>query len=325
MRLTAGVGRYDRTEPLIDGRIRVAGFDIDFESPPLEELFARAFDRAEFDIAELSFSNFLYLTAAGECRYRGLPVFPSRMFRHSAIYIRTDRGIREPRDLAGRLVGVREYSMTAALVARGILDDEYGVPAAAVRWRCGRTEKDDAQPVVRMRPRGIDVSEIEAGENLSELLRQGRIDALVAYKPPSCYLARAPHIDRLFPDHASIERDYYARTRIFPIMHLVGIRRDLAARHPGLCVAVCEAFEAAKRDALHALESYSSLSVSLPWAPVHLAAARAALGADFWPYGIERNRASIAAIARYSVRQGLAARELAIDELFEPSCLAWAP
>lgn len=325
MRLLAGVGRYDRTEPLLDGRVRVDGAEVAFQSPPLEELFARAFDQGEFDIAELSFSNYLYLTAEANCRYVGLPIFPSRMFRHSAIYIRTDRGIRNARDLAGRLVGVREFSMTAALVARGVIEDEYDLPASAIHWCYGRTEANDPLPIMRMRPRGVDVEPIAPETNLSALLQDGKIDALIAYKPPNCYLAGAPHVSRLFPDHVAAERDYYARTGIFPIMHLVGIRRELAAQHPELCIAVCNAFETAKRAALYALEGYGSLAVSLPWAPANLAEVRALMGRDFWAYGVQRNRAAIEAVARYSAKQGLASRTLRVDDLFAPATLGWAP
>jgi len=132
-------------------------------------------------------------------------------------------------------------------------------------------------------------------------------------------------VGRLFPDHVAAEREYYARTGVFPIMHLVGIRRELAARHPELCIAVCDAFEAAKRSALHALENYGSLAVSLPWAPAHLAEARALMGHDFWAYGVERNRAAIEAVARYSATQGLASRTLRVEDLFAPATLAWSP
>jgi 4,5-dihydroxyphthalate decarboxylase len=325
MKLLAGIGRYDRTAPLLDGSVKVEGADLAFQSPPLEELFVRAFDKGEYDIAELSLSNYVYLTSEGRCQFIGLPVFPSRTFRHAAIYIRTDKDLRSPRDLAGRLVGVREFSMTAALMARGVLEDDFGVPASAIRWRYGRAESYDSPPVVRMRPRGIEVEPIAAGENLSDLLRAGNIDALVAYKPPSCFEEKAPHVRRLFPDHIAAERDYYARTGIFPIMHLVAVRRELAATNPGLCIAVCNAFEEAKRMAFEALEGYSSLAVSLPWAPANLADARAVMGEDFWPYGVARNRAAIEAVTRYSAAQGLASRVLRIEELFAGNTLEWSP
>jgi 4,5-dihydroxyphthalate decarboxylase len=325
MNLLAGIGRYDRTAPLLEGLVKVKGTNTAFESPPLEELFARSFDKGEYDIAELSFSNYVYLTSEGGCGYVGLPIFPSRTFRHAAIYIRTDRGIRSPRDLIGRVVGVREFSMTAALMARGALEDDFGVSSSDIRWRYGPAESYDSKPIVRMQPRGVETKPIADGENLSDLLRDGKIDALVAYKPPSCFKENAPHVRRLFPDHVAAERDYYARTGIFPIMHLIGIRRELAQQQPGLCLAVCDAFEEAKRLAFEALEAYQYPAVSLPWPQANLAEARELMGEDFWPYGVAPNRTAIEAVTRYSAAQGLASRELRMDELFAQNTLEWLP
>ena len=324
MQLKIGIGRYDRTQALLDGRVSVEGYEARFESPPLEELFARAFDKGDYDIAELSFSNYLYLFSEAKSHYIGLPIFPSRMFRHSAFFIRADRGIRTPRDLAGRTIGVREYSMTAALVARGVLDDEYGVPSSAIRWRFGPADRYDAKPIIRMQPRGIDLAPIEDGQNLSDLLRDGELDAMVAYKPPKCFVERAPNVARLFPDHVKVEQDYFARTRIFPIMHLVGIRRELAS-DAALCNAVSDAFERAKGEAIDSLAMYQALNVSLPWAPSDLERVRAFMGEDYWPYGISPNRAAIEAITRYSNMQGLATRVLAVEEVFAPAAMDWKP
>ncbi|MEC8564630.1 MAG: ABC transporter substrate-binding protein, partial [Pseudomonadota bacterium] len=198
------------------GLVEVEGVDADYVTAPLEEIFARAFDDQAFDVTELSFSNYLYLTSTGDCPYVGLPVFPSRAFRHSAIYIRTDRGIRGPRDLAGRVVGVREYSMTAALVARGVLEDDFGLRAAEVRWRYGPADAGDSAPIVRVRPNGVELVPLAGGANLSDALRDGVLDALVAYKPPPAFLDGAPNVGRLFVDPAAVEADYARRTGIFP-------------------------------------------------------------------------------------------------------------
>ena len=324
MKLVVGLGRYDRTAPLLEGRIGIEGADASFESPPLETLFARAFDKGDLEVAELSFSNYVYLTSVGRCNWVALPIFPSRTFRHASLYVRSDAGVRTPRDLIGRRVGVREFSMTAALMARGVLEDDFGVRASSIKWRYGRADADDALPIARMKPRDTEVEAIADNENLSDHLVAGKIDALVAYKPPQCFEQGAPNVRRLFPDHVSAERDYYARTGVFPIMHIVAIRRDLAS-NAKLCVAVCNAFEQARRLAFAALEAYASLSVALPWAFANLAEARAAMGHDFWPYGIEKNRAAIEAVARYSHAQGLAGRVLGIKEMFAESTLGWSP
>jgi len=325
MALLCAVGRYDRTSALLDGTIEIAGIDATFTSPPLEEMFRLALDHGAYDVSELSFSNYLYLSAIGHSRYIGLPIFPSRMFRHSAIFIRDDRGIASARDLAGRLVGVREYSMTAAVAARGVLADEYGVPASAIRWRTGRTDASDTPPVIRMSPRGVDVAPIAEDQTLSDLLAEGRIDAMVAYKPPACFLAGAPNVRRLFHDHGPIEEDYLRRTGIFPIMHLIGVRRDVIAGQPDLPRRLCNAFEIAKRQGLAALDHYQALAVGLPWAPREAARTRAIFGGDPWVNGLAANLPAIAAMARWSYEQGLADRIMQPDELFEPSVLDWRP
>jgi 4,5-dihydroxyphthalate decarboxylase len=324
MKLLVGIGRYDRTAALLEGRLGIHGADATFISPPLEQLFARAFDKGDLDVAELSFSNYVYLTSEKKCNYVALPIFPSRTFRHSAIYVNNQAGIRTPRDLIGRMAGVREFSMTAALMARGVLEDDFGVKASSIKWRYGRADGDDALPIARMQPRDTELKPIPDSENLSDHLVAGKIDALIAYTPPKCFKQGAPNVHRLFPDHVSAERDYYARTGVFPIMHVIAIRRDLAS-DAKLCNAVCDAFEQAKRLAFAALETYAALSVALPWPFDALREARALMGNDYWPYGVEKNRAAIAAVARYSESQGLARRVLTMPEMFAESTLDFSP
>jgi 4,5-dihydroxyphthalate decarboxylase len=321
--LSIAVAPYDRTLPLMAGLVAIKGATPTYVTAPLEEIFARAFDEQAFDVTELSFSNYLYLTATTGCPYVGLPIFPSRAFRHSAIYIRTDRGIRGPRDLAGRLVGVREFSMTAALVARGLLQDDFGLRASDVRWRFGRADREDAQPIIRVRPRGVELELLAGDDTLSDALANGTLDALVAYKPPKAFLEGAPNIRRLFVDYPAVEADYARRTGIFPIMHLIGIRRDLAEREPDLCVRICDAFEAARRYAIARTSETQAPFTSLPWAPADAARAESILGRDFWRYGVAANRPAIEALCRYSFEQGIAPRLLTPEELFAPSTLAW--
>jgi 4,5-dihydroxyphthalate decarboxylase len=175
-----------------------------------------------------------------------------------------------------------------------------------------------------VKPRDTELESIPEGENLSDHLLAGKIDALIAYTPPKCFRDRAPGIRRLFPDHVAAERDYYSRTGVFPIMHIIAVRRDHAS-NTALCRAVCDAFEQARRLAFNALEGYATLSVALPWAFADLERARATMGGDYWPYGVEKNRAAIEAVARYSEAQGLAKRVLSIPEIFAASTLDWSP
>jgi len=324
-RLKIAVGAYDRTLALMAGLIGIDDVVAEYVTAPLEEIFARAFDDQAYDITELSFSNYLYLKSTGSCPYVGLPVFPSRSFRHSAIFIRTDRGIRGPRDLAGRIVGVREFSMTAALVARGILEDDYGLRAADVRWRYGPAYVGDSDPIVRMIPHGIELEMLTDGSNLSDALRDGAIDALVAYKPPPAFLNGEPNIGRLFVDYEAIEGDYARRTGIFPIMHLLGIHREIAEHDPGLCLRVCDAFEASRRYAVERTNECQAPFTSLPWAPNEAERSRQVLGDNFWSYGVDANRPALEALCRYSYAQGIATRPVIVDELFAPATLSWAP
>ncbi len=307
------------------GLVGIEGAAAEYVTAPLEEIFARAFDQQAYDVTELSFSNYLFLTSTGDCPYIGLPIFPSRVFRHSSVYLRTDRGIRGPRDLAGRLVGVREYSMTAALVARGVLEDEFGIRSSEIRWRYGPAYAGDSAPIVRVMPRGVELEPLEGAANLSDALRDGTLDALVAYKPPPAFLEGAAHVRRLFADYTAVEADYGRRTGIFPIMHLLGMRRELAERDPDLCLRICDAFEAGRRYAVARTGESQAPFTSLPWAPAEAERARGVLGDDYWSYGVGANRAALEALCRYSHAQGIAARPVAVDELFVPATLAWEP
>lgn len=306
------------------GLVPVEGADVDYITAPLETIFAAAFDEARYDVSELSFSNYLYLTSTGACPYVGLPVFPSRSFRHSAIYIRDDCGITGPRDLAGRLVGVREFTMTAALVARGMLEDEFGVRSQDMRWCYGRADATDDVPIARVLPRDLDIEKIGDDETLSDMLAKGRIDAMIAYKPPKAYVSGVPHVRRLFEDYPPLERDYYRRSGHFPIMHLVGVRRETLARDPGLAVRLCDAFQGAlDYSQARLLETQASYTM-LPWNAVEAAQVETEFG-RIWRYGVGVNLDAIRTLCRYSHAQGIAAREVHPEELFAPETLAWEP
>ena len=324
-KLKIAVGVNDRTLPLLAGLVDFADIEPEFVTAPLEEIFARAFDEQAFDVTELSFSNYLYLTATEQSPYIGLPVFPSRSFRHSAIYIRTDRGIQGPRDLIGRTVGVREYSMTAALVARGMLEDEFGVRSQDIKWRYGRADKKDTQPIARMLPRDVELEAIDPEQTLSDSLLEGDLDALIAYKPPPAFNDGFPTISRLFENYAALEKDYARRTGTFPIMHLIGVRKELAREQPELVIKICNGFEAARQYTSDRLRESQALYTMLPWGALESESAATLLGDSFWSYGVERNLQSINALCRYSYTQGIAPRLLQAEDLFAEQSLNWIP
>jgi 4,5-dihydroxyphthalate decarboxylase len=308
---------YDRTAALFDGRVGVEGCDVVAVALEPEELFHRAFSTQDFDVTELSFSSTLIQTARGDCPYVALPAFVSRLFRHSAIYVRTDRGIAQPRDLKGKLVGVPEYQMTAALWVRGILADEYGVAPSDISWRNGGLEQPGRRERTPIRlPPHIELAPIASGETLSGLLAKGELDAVVAARAPSCFARGMPGIGRLFPDFRAAEEAYFRKTAMFPIMHLIGVRRTLVERHPWLAASVYKAFVEAKRLCMAELAQIGHLHTTLPWLVSEVEATKALMGDDYWRYGVAENAREIAAMIRYSRDQGLIDRVLAPAELF---------
>ncbi|HEV7265550.1 MAG TPA: ABC transporter substrate-binding protein [Falsiroseomonas sp.] len=315
MNLTLTCTMSDRTRPIHDGRIKVAGFDIATVPDEPESMFRIAMREARFDVTELSMASHMLSVARGDSRYIGVPVFPSRAFRHGAIYIRTDRDITRPEDLAGRTIGVPEYQQTAALWVRGMLREQHGVDTQTISWRSGgeRTKLN--------LPAGIDMQEIAPGESLEAMLADGRIDAFIGPRPPACFLDGSAPVGRLFPDSRAAEEAYFRATGFFPIMHCIAIRRDVAEAYPSLAAALHVAFAEAKAQALAELAMVNVLRVSLPWIAAEAARQTGIMGGDPWPYGFARNRDEIAAMCRYALADGLAARKVAPEELFHPTTL----
>lgn len=316
------IGDYDRTRPLIDGLVRVDGVAPVFLKLEPEEIFFRAFRHTEFDVAELSFSSFTVKVARGDCPYVGIPVFLSRAFRHTSIYIRNDRGIRSPADLKGKRIGLPEYQLTACVWARALLEDDYGVKPSDILWVRGGIEQSGRPEKIRIElPAGMRLEEAPAGRSLNALLEEGEIDGFIGPRSPSCYDRGHPKVERLFPDPTTTAADYYRRTGIFPVMHIVGIRRELVERHPWLPATCLKAFERSKAVALAKLADTSATKVTLPFVEEQLKAARELLGVDFWSYGVDANRRTLEAFLDHHHRQGLSERKVGIGDLFHPTTL----
>src|SRR3954453_16233159 len=281
LKLCIAVGDYDRNRPLIDGAVKIDGVDPVFMTLSPEEIFFRAFRSTDFDICELSLSSFTVKTALGECPYVGIPAFVSRAFRHTSIYVRTDR-IKEPKDLKGKKVGVPEYQLTANVWARAILEDDYGVKPADIHWiRGGIEDADRPEKIAVTLPNDVRLENGPPGKSISRLLADGAIDGFIAPRPPSLP-KNALNVGWLFPDPVAAAKDYVKRTGIFPIMHLVGVRRTLAEQHPWLPGAVFKAFSEAKDKALAQLADTSATKVTLPFVEERLSEARELMGEDFW-------------------------------------------
>ena len=318
--LSLAVCDYDRTRAIFDGRAAVEGCDITAVPLEPEEAFHRAFKFSEFDISEISMSSYIMTTARGDAHYVAIPAFVSRLFRHSGIYIRTDRGIARPQDLKGKTVGVPEYQITAYVWIRGILKDEYGVVPSDIKWRRGGLEDPgrDERATIALPP-DIDLKAIPAHRTLSDMLAAGELDALISARAPSCFLRGAPHVDRLFADYPATEEAYFRKTGIFPIMHAIGIRRSLVERHPWLAVSVYKAFLKAKQLCMHELAQIGHLATSLPWSVAEYDRLRRVMGEDFWSYGVESNAHVLETLAHFSHDQHLSVRQLPLAEMFAPS------
>jgi 4,5-dihydroxyphthalate decarboxylase len=313
---------YDRTRALLEGRVHVDGIDLTYLNLPVEETFFRMLRYREFDVAEMSLSSYVVSLFSDASPFVAIPVFPSRFFRHSCIWVNRDRGIREPKDLVGKRVGVPEYQMTAAVWVRGILGDEYGVPVSSVGYFTGGQEEPGRTEKLKLSlPPDVRVEAIPAGKTLSKMLDTGEIDALYAPRMPSTFLHGSGSVRRLFEDYAAVEREYFRKKRIFPIMHTVVLRRDVYEKHPWVAQSLYKAFVCAQREAYEELYEAAALKFMLPWLIQHVEDTRALMGEDFWPYGADANLNTLETFLRYSQEQGLSKRRLTPKELFAPETL----
>jgi 4,5-dihydroxyphthalate decarboxylase len=318
LNLSVAIGDYDRNRPLINGAVRIDGVDPVFMTLPPEEIFFRAFRNQDFDVCECSLSSFTVQTAAGNAPYVGVPAFVSRMFRHTSIYCRTDR-IKKPGDLKGKKVGVPEYQLTANVWARAILEDDFGVKPKDIHWIRGGIEHAGRPEKITIKlPKGVHLDNAPEGKTISALLAAGEIDGFIAPRPPAI---AGKNIGWLFRDPVAAAKDYYQRTKIFPIMHLIGVRRTVAEKHPWLPAALLKAFEQSKAQAMAALADTSATKVTMPFVEERIAEARALMGEDYWPYGVEANRNALATFLRHHHAQGLSSRLLKVEELFHPGTL----
>jgi len=318
--VTIACGNYDRTRALRDGRVKVEGCAVTYLPLYPEEIFFRAFRYQEFDVSELSFSSYIRTVAAGTSAYVGIPAFVSRLFRHSGMYVRANTGIHAPADLRGKRIGVPEYQITAVVWMRGIMQHEYGVLPTEIHWRSGGQEEPGRAERTPLKPiPGLDLKPIGKDQTLVGMLHDGELDALFTARAPSSFLRGEAHIKRLFPNTREAEQAYYKKTGMFPLMHLVGIRKTLVEKYPWLPSSVYKAFCEAKALAMVDLTDVNALMVTLPWLIPETEATIALMGKDFWAYGIGENTREITALTQYACEQGLIDRKVSVEELFHPS------
>jgi 4,5-dihydroxyphthalate decarboxylase len=316
LNLTIALGDYDRTLALRTGLVCPEGVELNVLTLSPEEMFYRMGRFREFDVSEFSLSTYTIRRGRGEPLI-AIPVFPSRMFRHSSVYVRDGAGIAEPKDLRGKRMGVPKYHMTAAVWIRGLLEDDYGVAPKDMRWVEGGEGASVKEVDVTLPPE-VPHEYVSGERNLGQMLVAGELDAYMGARKPAAY---GKGVSRLFPDYRRVEREWYAKTGIFPIMHTVVLKEELAQRHPWLPRNLYAAFMEAKRHAYQRLDNTAALATSLPWQVAESEETRALMGDDPFPYGIARNRANIETLVAHSHRQGLAPRRLTIPEMFVESLL----
>lgn len=314
---------YDRTRALVDGTVRIDGVDATFHSGRIvTEIFEKMIRDRAYDVSELGMTYFLRTMELDDPPFLAIPVFPVRSFRHSAIYVNTTKGIARPQDLAGKTIGeLAVYGHDAGIMPKGILSDEFGLTPQQCRWVIGGIDfpLNPIDFIPQPHPADVQVSWAGPGADLGEMLEAGEIDALISADAPAAVLRQSPTVGRLFPDYDVVERDYFRRTGIFPIMHAVVVRKELALARPDLVRAVYDGFQAAKNamaGQLVAGMTFNNMQTMIPWLSKLIADDRSLLGEDWWPYGIEANRAALDAVLRYHHEQGITARRFAVDDVF---------
>jgi 4,5-dihydroxyphthalate decarboxylase len=323
LQLSIALGDYDHVRDVLTGEVPVEGVELVVaRRAPVEEIFHRFTNFREWDVSEMSFAKYVSLVSQPGCDLVAIPVFPSRAFRHSSIYVREDGGLRDPAALAGRRIGLPEWAQTASVYTRGLLAHEYGVDLASVEWiQAGVNEAGRKEKVALKLPAGVRLRP-DPAHSLSDLLARGELDAVLSARAPAAFLQAGSGVRRLFDDPREAERAYHRRTGIFPIMHVVALRRAVLEAHPWVAMNLLQAFEAAKQRSLRRMADVTASPVPLPWVASYAEQSRAMFGDDFWPYGVEPNRRTLEAFLLYAWEQGVAHRHLQPEELFPASCLA---
>lgn len=308
---------YDRTRALIDGRVKADGIDLDISVLKPRELFPRMLDHQEFDVAELSLSSYAALVARDASPFVAIPVTLSKLFRHDAIYVRKDAGIARPEDLKGKRVGTTQFAATASITIKGLLSDEFGVQPADMRWFIGGLNTPTEKPLIPLNlPQDVSLEFLGPGRTLEAMLAAGELDALFSILIPQMFLDGSSEIARLFPDFKTAEQDYFRRTGIFPVMHIVAIKKEVYRENPWIAKSLYRAFCEARDLAVQPLYDTDALLVALPWLIDHIEENCRLFGKDFWAYGAEPNRPAFEALCRWVYEQGLAPRRVTPEELF---------
>ena len=319
LRLSLACWDYDRTRPLIDGRVQPEGIDLDVSVLRPREIFPRMLEHQDFDASEISLASYATLVGRGTSPFVAIPVVVSKIFRHSGIYVRAGSGITRPEDLRGKRVGTTQISSTAVVFMKGLLEERYGVRQNEMRWVMGGLTAPTQAPLIPLNlPDDVELTFLPSGETLEQQFEAGELDALFSIYMPSAFLRGEPWVTRLFTDYRAREEAYFRDTKIFPIMHTVAISRATHEEHPWVARSLYDAFVRSTRLAIEDLYDSDALRVTLPWLLHHVEEAREVFGADFWRHGLKANEATWEAVGRFVHAQGLSPRVVRPGELFLP-------
>lgn len=322
LHLTLATSDYDHVRDLIHGAVRAEGIMLTAFVLPIEEIFFRFIKNREWDVSEMSMGKYIGFASHGSSPFVGIPVFPSRVFRHSAFYVRADRGIAKPKDLEGKTVGIPEWAQTAGIYARGFLAESCGVDLAAIRWvQAGMNEAGREEKVEFKLPPGIQYAQ-RRDTSVSAMLLSGEIDAAISARVPDAFAKGAGTVVRLYPEYRAEEARYFAQTGIYPIMHVIALRRAVFERYPWVAMNLFKAFDEAKRRSQERMADLTASRIPVPWAAAIAGEFGKNFGPDAFPYGLEANRKTLDAFCRFAHDQGVTTRRMSPDELFPPELRA---
>jgi len=325
LKLSLACWDYDRMKAIEDGRVRPEGIELNFLNYRVEETFFRQLRFQEFDVSELSLSSYVLTLNQENPPFIALPVFPSRYFRHQSMYINANAGINKPEDLKGKRIGIPEYQMTAAVWQRGIMEEDFHVPSTSVKFFTGAIEPSEKPRISKIShspPPGVSITPISQGQNLSQMLADGELDAIFSATKPSSFTTHPDTVKRLFPNFKEVEAEYFARTGIFPIMHVIALKRSVYEANPWIAKTLTKAFAQSLELGYEPLRERAALRYMLPWLEEHVEEAERLMGSSrWWRDGFEENRHVIEKFLEYSFDQGLAKRRFKAEELFAAPAL----
>jgi 4,5-dihydroxyphthalate decarboxylase len=321
LKLSVAIGDYDQLRDFTTGRVRPEGIDITPINVSIEETFFRFTKYQEWDVSEMSFAKAISIVSQPDPWFVLIPVFPSRAFRHSSIYIRKDSSVKTPADLAGKKVGIPEWAQTASIYSRGMLAHEYGVDLTSIEWfQAGVNDAGRKEKVKLNLPAGIRYTPMPEN-SLTQLLLEGKVDAVLSARPPDAFLKHPDQVERLLPNYRELELAYWQKTKIFPIMHVIAIKRETYEQNRWIARNLLTAFEHAKNRSLERAVDITASYYPIPWVPDYTEISKSILGDDFWPYGIEGNRSTLEAFCQYAFEQGITAKHLKPEEIFAKETL----